>query len=70
MIAFGGLSWALDGAAAPVAAVLRLEGAMDAAGALLGQPRGGRHAGAGDLFSQCEFRLSARLASRCWKGSI
>ena len=26
MIAFGGLSWALDGAAAPVAAVLRLEG--------------------------------------------
>ncbi len=26
MIAFGGLSWALDGAAAPVAAVLRLRG--------------------------------------------
>jgi ABC-type multidrug transport system fused ATPase/permease subunit len=34
MIAFGGLSWALDGAAAPVAAVLRLEGTMAAAGAL------------------------------------
>jgi ABC-type multidrug transport system fused ATPase/permease subunit len=34
MIAFGGLSWALDGAAAPVAAVLRLHAAMDAAGAL------------------------------------
>src|SRR5262249_60216797 len=34
MIAFGGWSWALDGAAAPVAAVLRLEGAMAAAGAL------------------------------------
>jgi ABC-type multidrug transport system fused ATPase/permease subunit len=33
-IAFGGLSWALDGAAAPVAAVLRLEPAMAAAGAL------------------------------------
>jgi ATP-binding cassette subfamily B protein len=33
-IAFGGLSWALDGAAAPVAAVLRLEGAMGAKGAL------------------------------------
>ena len=33
-IAFGGLSWALDGAAAPVAAVLRLESAMAAAGAL------------------------------------
>jgi ATP-binding cassette, subfamily B, bacterial len=34
MIAFGGLNWALDGAAAPVGAVLRLEGAMAAAGAL------------------------------------
>jgi ABC-type multidrug transport system fused ATPase/permease subunit len=34
MIAFGGLNWALDGAAAPVAAVLRLEPAMRPAGAL------------------------------------
>jgi ABC-type multidrug transport system fused ATPase/permease subunit len=34
MIAFGGLSWALDGAAAPAAAVLRLQGVMDSAGAL------------------------------------
>jgi ABC-type multidrug transport system fused ATPase/permease subunit len=34
MIAFGGLSWALDGAAAPVKAVLRLRGAMSQAGAL------------------------------------
>jgi len=33
-IAFGGFSWALDGAAAPVAAVLRLEPAMRPAGAL------------------------------------
>jgi ABC-type multidrug transport system fused ATPase/permease subunit len=33
-IAFGGLSWALDGAAAPVAAVLRLRQAMSPAGAL------------------------------------
>jgi len=33
-IAFGGLSWALDGAAAPVAAVLRLEPAMRERGAL------------------------------------
>jgi ATP-binding cassette, subfamily B, bacterial len=33
-IAFGGLNWALDGASAPVAAVLRLEPAMAAAGAL------------------------------------
>jgi ABC-type multidrug transport system fused ATPase/permease subunit len=35
MIAFGGLNWALDGSAAPVAAVLRLEGAMASAGALI-----------------------------------
>jgi ABC-type multidrug transport system fused ATPase/permease subunit len=34
MIAFGGFSWALDGAAAPVAAVLRLERAMRPAGEL------------------------------------
>jgi ATP-binding cassette, subfamily B, bacterial len=36
MIAFGGLNWALDGAAAPVAAVLKLESAMAPAGALPG----------------------------------
>jgi ATP-binding cassette subfamily B protein len=34
MIAFGGFSWALDGAAAPVEAVLRLEPAMRPAGEL------------------------------------
>src|SRR5579864_2647159 len=34
MIAFGGLPWALDGAAAPVDAVMRLKGAMAPAGAL------------------------------------
>jgi ATP-binding cassette, subfamily B, bacterial len=34
-IAFGGLSWALDGAAAPVGAVLRLRPAMAPAGALV-----------------------------------
>jgi ABC-type multidrug transport system fused ATPase/permease subunit len=34
MIAFGGLNWALDGAAAPVAASLRVTPAMAAAGAL------------------------------------
>jgi ABC-type multidrug transport system fused ATPase/permease subunit len=33
-IAFGGISWATDGAAAPAGAVLRLEPAMRAAGAL------------------------------------
>ncbi len=35
LIAFGGFSWALDGAAAPVAAVMRLEPAMRPAGALV-----------------------------------
>ena len=35
MIGFGGLSWALDGAAAPSGAVLRLQRAMDPAGALV-----------------------------------
>ena len=39
LIAFGGLSWALDGSAAPVAAVLRVESAMAFAGAL---PSGNR----------------------------
>jgi ATP-binding cassette, subfamily B, bacterial len=34
MIAFGGLNWALDGCAAPVAAVLRLEPMMRSAGKL------------------------------------
>jgi ABC-type multidrug transport system fused ATPase/permease subunit len=34
MIAFGGLSWALDSAAAPTGAVLRLENSMKPAGAL------------------------------------
>jgi ABC-type multidrug transport system fused ATPase/permease subunit len=40
MIAFGGLNWVLDGAAAPVAAVLRLEPAMRPAGALASGRRG------------------------------
>jgi ATP-binding cassette, subfamily B, bacterial len=40
-VAFGGLSWVMDGAAAPVAAVLRLEDAMAPAGAL---SRGSRDA--------------------------
>jgi ABC-type multidrug transport system fused ATPase/permease subunit len=35
MIAFGGLNWALDGASAPVAAVLRLQPAMAPIGALV-----------------------------------
>ena len=39
LLAFGGFSWALDGAAAPVAAVLTIQPAMAAAGAL---PSGSR----------------------------
>lgn len=42
MIAFGGLSWALDGASAPAAAVLRLRERMAPVGAL---PSGGGAAG-------------------------
>jgi ABC-type multidrug transport system fused ATPase/permease subunit len=38
-IAFGGLSWALDGAAAPAAAVLRVRPAMAPAGALVAGDR-------------------------------
>ena len=51
MIAFGGFSWALDGAAAPVAAVLRLEPSMRPAGAL---SSGGR---AADGMPAREIRL-------------
>jgi ATP-binding cassette, subfamily B, bacterial len=42
LLAFGGFSWALDGAAAPVAAVLKLQPAMAEAGTL---PSGTRDAG-------------------------
>jgi ABC-type multidrug transport system fused ATPase/permease subunit len=52
MIAFGGLNWALDGSAAPVAAVLRLEPAMRSAGAL---PVGTRRA-TGLPASEVRFR--------------
>src|SRR5262249_50337649 len=52
MIAFGGLNWALDGAAAPVAAVLRLEPAMEPAGAL---PTG-KHPAAGVPAREIRFR--------------
>ncbi len=52
MIAFGGLNWALDGSAAPVAAVLRLEPAMGRAGAL---PSGNRTA-AGAPAREIRFR--------------
>ncbi len=44
-IAFGGLNWALDGASAPVGAVLRLEPAMASAGALSAGGSGAQQAG-------------------------
>ena len=52
LIAFGGLNWALDGAAAPVAAVLRLEPAMEPAGAL----RVGTGSAGGMPVSEVRFR--------------
>lgn len=49
MIAFGGLSWALDGAAAPVAATLRVRPAMVPAGALAPGSDGTAHAPAREV---------------------
>jgi ABC-type multidrug transport system fused ATPase/permease subunit len=51
-IAFGGLNWALDGSAAPVAAVLRLEPAMRPAGALTA----GNRSAAGAPAREIRFR--------------
>jgi len=51
-IAFGGLSWALDGAAAPAGAVLRLRPAMASAGALVQ----GSRAAAGMPAREIRFR--------------
>jgi ABC-type multidrug transport system fused ATPase/permease subunit len=45
MVAFGGLSWALDGAAAPAGAVLRLQRSMATAGGLRSSGIPGRPAG-------------------------
>ena len=71
MIAFGGLSWALDGAAAPVAAVLRLERGDGAAPARSpsGTRRGRRPARARDPLPRRHVRLS-RAARRCSTTSI
>ena len=52
LIAFGGLNWALDGAAAPVAAVRRLQPAMAEAGRL----ESGRGAAAGLPAREIRFR--------------
>ena len=63
MIAFGGLNWALDGGAAPVAAVLRLEAEMAPAGALpSGSRSGSRSARARPAVSRRDVRLSGRTA--------
>jgi len=53
MIAFGGLSWALDGASAPAAAVLRLESVMDHEGALRSR---GSESAAGKPSREIRFR--------------
>jgi ABC-type multidrug transport system fused ATPase/permease subunit len=70
MIAFGGFSWALDGAAAPVAAALRLEPAMRTAGAL---PAGSGPAGAMPAreirFRDVTFRYPASAASEASESS-
>ena len=49
LLAFGGFTWALDGASAPVAAVLRLEGAMAPAGTLASGARSATHMPARDI---------------------
>jgi ABC-type multidrug transport system fused ATPase/permease subunit len=58
MMAFGGMSWALDGASSPVAAVLRLEPAMAARGAL-----GGLDPGRGEALA-AELALKTKSPAR------
>jgi ATP-binding cassette, subfamily B, bacterial len=56
MIAFGGLSWVVDGAAAPIAAVLRLGPAMRVAGALASGNRSAERMPAREIrFSNVSF---------------
>jgi ABC-type multidrug transport system fused ATPase/permease subunit len=57
MIAFGGLNWALDGAAAPIAAALRVKPAMAPAGTLAPRAGGGSAQSAGGMpASEIRFR--------------
>src|SRR5258708_3139359 len=59
MIAFGGLSWALDGAAAPTRAVLRLREAMGPAGALVLGSRAAKEMPASEIrFRNVRFAYS------------
>jgi ABC-type multidrug transport system fused ATPase/permease subunit len=59
MIAFGGLSWALDGASAPAAAVLRLRQSMGHAGALSPAAATGSVAASGLPSREIRFRKVA-----------
>ena len=69
MIAFGGLSWALDGAAAPAGAVLRLQQAMDPAGALAPGTRSAQDLPAREIrFRNVTLRLSGGTASAVLDG--
>ena len=63
-IAFGGLNWALDGAAAPAAAVARLEAVMPPAGALEPGPIAAASGGSrpGDPLARRQLRLPRRTA--------
>ncbi len=79
MIAFGGLNWALDSAAAPVSAVLRLEATMAVAGALPSGRRRQRQvtpASPRPRFDSAQRQLHAprnpptsSAALRCWNTS-
>src|SRR5579862_3016790 len=60
MIAFGGLSWALDSATAPACAVLRLREAMRPAGALMSGTRAANHMPAREIrFRNVSFAYPA-----------
>jgi ATP-binding cassette, subfamily B, bacterial len=69
LIAFGGLNWALDGAAAPVAAVARLRPSMARLGRLvLGQEpaRVGRSTTSASVICRSDTQAASALS---WPGS-
>ena len=69
MIAFGGLSWALDGAAAPAAAVLRLPGSMAPKGALTLGSKSARHLPMREIrFRDVEFAYPTTPGETVLKG--
>jgi ATP-binding cassette subfamily B protein len=73
LIAFGGLNWALDGAAAPVAAVMKLRVAMAEAGALAPPPdppaAGGRAPRAFDVAALPAREIRFRDVTFAYPGS-